>query len=220
MLKIGESLELGGGTHAFRTGDVGLFKILSETGLAAGVRRIEASTGLNALGYLRRVEGELGQTAGMLKTTPEHAHEKVERLLEQQREQQREIERLQKELMQGGSRDLTSGAKEVDGFRVLGATVDLGDAKALREMADQLRDKLQPAVVMLGSKNKQGKALLVCSVSKELTGRVKAGDLIRESASIVGGGGGGRPDFAQAGGPDADKLEDAVQRVYASVQAG
>ena len=167
MLTIGPSLELCGGTHATRTGDIGLFKVLSETGLAAGVRRIEATTGLNALEHLRRVESELTQAASLLKAPAQQLRDRVGRLIEQQKESQREIERLKRSLMSGDSADLSADAREVDGARVLGATVDLGDAGALREMADQLRDKLAPAVILLGSRSKDGKkAMLVCSVSK------------------------------------------------------
>jgi alanyl-tRNA synthetase len=215
MLTIGPSLELCGGTHARRTGDIGLFKVLSETGLAAGVRRIEASTGLNALGHLRRVESELTGAASLLKSPATQLRERVERLLEQQKESQREIERLKRSLMSGDSADLSANAREIDGATVLGAMVQLGDAGALREMADQLRDKLAPAVILLGSPSKDGKnALLVCSVSKDLIGRFRAGDIVKAAAGIVGGNGGGRPDFAQAGGPDPSKLEDAVHAVY------
>ncbi len=221
MLTIGPSLELCGGTHARRTGDIGLFKVLSETGLAAGVRRIEASTGLNALGHLRRVESELTGAASLLKSPATQLRDRVERLLEQQKESQREIERLKRSLMSGDSADLSANAREIDGASVLGATVELGDAGALREMADQLRDKLAPAVILLGSPSKDGKkALLVCSVSKDLTGRFRAGDIVKAAAGIVGGNGGGRPDFAQAGGPDPSRLEDAVQAVYAIAGAG
>ena len=215
MLTIGPSLELCGGTHARRTGDIGLFKVLSETGLAAGVRRIEASTGLNALGHLRRVESELTGAASLLKSPAAQLRDRVERLLEQQKKSQREIERLKRSLMSGESADLSADAREIDGARVLGATVELGDAGALREMADQLRDKLAPAVVLLGSPSKDGKkALLVCSVSKDLIGRFRAGDIVKAAARIVGGNGGGRPDFAQAGGPDPSKLQDAVHAIY------
>jgi alanyl-tRNA synthetase len=144
MLAIGPSLELCGGTHAYRTGDIGLFKVLSETGLAAGVRRIEATTGLNALGHLRHVESELAGAASLLKAPAQQLRDRVGRLIEQQKESQREIERLKRSLMSGDSADLSADAREVDGARVLGATVELGDAGALREMADQLRDKLAP----------------------------------------------------------------------------
>ena len=215
MLTIGPSLELCGGTHAYRTGDIGLFKVLSETGLAAGVRRIEATTGLNALEHLRRVESELSGAAALLKAPAPQLRDRVGRLIEQQKESQREIERLKRSLMSGDSADLSSEAREVDGARVLGATVELGDAGALREMADQLRDRLAPAVILLGSASKDGKkALLVCSVSKALTGRFRAGDIVKAAAMVVGGNGGGRPDFAQAGGPDPSKLAEAVAKVY------
>jgi alanyl-tRNA synthetase len=220
MLTIGPSIELCGGTHAHRTGDIGLFKLLSETGLAAGVRRIEATTGLNALGHLRRVETELTSTASLLKAPAQQLHERVERLLEQQKEAHREIDRLKRSLMSGDSADLSSSARDVDGAKVLGAKVDLGDAGALREMADQLRDKLAPAVVLLGSPSKdRTKALLVCTVSKELTKQFRAGDIVKAAASVVGGNGGGRPDFAQAGGPDPDKLDEAVAKIYELVGA-
>ena len=142
------------------------------------------------------------------------AGDKVQKLLERQREQQREIDSLKKKLTTGGSRDLSEGAREINGMRVLGAVVDLDDAKALRDLSDNLRDKLAPAVIALGGKAADGRALLVCAVSKELTPRIKAGDVIKELAAMVGGGGGGRPDFAQAGGSDPSKLEAAVARVY------
>ncbi len=220
MLTIGPSLELCGGTHAHRTGDIGLFKVLSETGLAAGVRRIEATTGLNALGHLRRVEGELHGAAALLKAPAAQLRDRVERLVEQQKESHREIERLKRSLMSGDSVDLAADAREVDGARVLGAAVELGDAGALREMADQLRDKLAPAVILLGSPSQDGKkALLVCSVSKELVGKFRAGDIVKAAAMVVGGNGGGRPDFAQAGGPDPSKLGEAVTKVYELVGA-
>jgi alanyl-tRNA synthetase len=220
MLRIGPSLELCGGTHARRTGDIGLFKILSESGLAAGVRRIEATTGLNALAHLREVESELGETASLLKAPAAQLRDRVQRLIEQQKEAQREIERLKRTLMSGERADLSAEARDIDGARVLGATVEIGDPGALREMADQLRDKLAPAVILLGSPSKDGtKAMLVCSVSKALTDRFRAGDIVKAAASVVGGSGGGRPDFAQAGGPDPSKLGEAVTKVYELVGA-
>ncbi len=217
-----DSIELCGGTHASRTGDIGLFKILSESGVAAGVRRIEAVTGAGALAHLRTVERELGATAALLKGSPLQAREKVERLLGSLKERDREIDELKRKIMQGGlgaggKGDLTSEAKQQAGVSVLGAVVDIGDPKALRELCDQLKDKLAPAVILLGTATKDGRALLACSVSKEATERFKAGDLIKDAAAIVGGGGGGRPDFAQAGGTDASKLPEAVARVYALV---
>ncbi|MEM1418267.1 MAG: DHHA1 domain-containing protein, partial [Myxococcota bacterium] len=217
---IGPSLELCGGTHAFRTGDIGLFTILSDGNLAAGIRRIEAATGLNALAHLREQRGLLRDAASQLKTRPDETPERIAKLLEGQKGLQKEIERLQKELVSGGgAADLTADAKEIDGVTVLGTTVPSVDGKALREMADQLRDKLAPAIVLLGAPSQDGKkAQLVCSVSKDVTKRFRAGDIVKAAAELVGGRGGGRPDFAQAGGADPSKLGDAVKRVYALVE--
>jgi alanyl-tRNA synthetase len=132
------------------------------------------------------------------------------------RELHREIERLKQQLMQGGAGDLSASARDMGGVNVLGAVVPLGDPKALRELADQLRDKLAPSVILLGSPTPDGqKALLACSVSKDALKRAKAGDVVKHAAAIVGGGGGGRPDFAQAGGSDPSKLDEAVASVYA-----
>ena len=214
-----DSIELCGGTHASRTGDLGLFKIVSENGVAAGVRRIEGTTGNNALRYVRELEEELGKTAELVKGRPNETFSKVERLVAHQKEQQKEIEALQRKLVSGGAGDLSAGAKEIGGVKVLGAVVDLGDANALRELADSLRDKLAPSVVLLGTATKDGKVVLICTVSKELVGRFQAGKLVKDAAAIVGGGGGGRADFAQAGGTDPSKLEEAVAQVYVSVGA-
>jgi alanyl-tRNA synthetase len=217
MLRIADSLELCGGTHVRRTGDIGSFRILSEGGIAAGVRRIEAATGMNALAFGWQIQRELERTAELLKTSPLSTYEKVERLVAQRKELQREIEQLQKKLVTGGTRDLTAGARKQGDVTVLGAVVDVTEPVALRELADQLRDKLAPAVVVLGAKQSDDKVVLVCTVSKDLTNRWKAGQLIKEIAAVVGGSGGGRPDFAQAGGVDASKLSDAVERIYSVV---
>jgi alanyl-tRNA synthetase len=218
MLTIADSIELCGGTHVRRTGDIGAFKILSDAGIAAGVRRIEAVTGMNALRYSRELERELGAAAALVKSSPREVCEKVERLLEQRKEQARELEQWKRKAASGSSRDLASEARKIGDTRVLGARVDVGDPKALRELADSLRDKLDPAVIALGAVTDDGRALLVCAVSKTLTSRVRAGDIIKELAAMVGGGGGGRPDFAQAGGSDPSKLDLALARVYELVK--
>ena len=141
--------------------------------------------------------------------------DKVKRVLDGERELRREIERLKQQLMQGGAGDLTASARDINGVKVLGAVVALGDPKALRELADQLRDKLAPSVILLGSPTADGqKALLACSVSKDAIARIKAGDVVKHAAAIVGGGGGGRPDFAQAGGSDPSKLDEAVASIF------
>jgi len=214
MLHIADSLELCGGTHVKRTGDIGSFKILSEQGIAAGVRRIEAATGFGALAYVDSLQRELGRAAELLKGSPGQIAEKIEKLLQQRKERDREIEQLKKQLVSGGSRDLTSLVRKQGDVNVLGATVDIGDATAMRELADQLRDKLAPAVIVLGAKQAADKVALVCTVSKDLTGRFKAGALIKEIAAVVSGSGGGRPDFAQAGGTDAARLTEAVEKIY------
>jgi alanyl-tRNA synthetase len=210
-----DSIELCGGTHASRTGDIGSFKILSESGVAAGVRRVEALTGRGAREHARQSDKQLHVLANTLKTTPALLGERVEKLLASMREKDREIEELKRKMLSGGSGDTTSAAEARNGFKVLGAIVDIGDPKALREYCDQLRDKLSPAVILLGTTTKDGRALLACSVSKELTERFRAGDIVKDAATIVGGNGGGRPDFAQAGGNDPSKLDEAVKRVYA-----
>ena len=220
MLRIADSLELCGGTHVGRTGDIGQFKILSDSGIAAGVRRIEAATGLHALAHVQQLEQELARTAALVKGTPLQAHDKVERLLAQKREQGKELERLQRELASGGAgRDLAADARKVGDVSVLGASVGVGDAGALRELADQLRDRMDPAGVVLGTATQGGKVILICTVSKALTKRWKAGSLIKEIAAEVGGGGGGRPDFAQAGGNQPERLDAAVAKVYDLVAA-
>jgi alanyl-tRNA synthetase len=219
MLRIADSLELCGGTHVKRTGDIGSFKILSESGIAAGVRRIEAATGLAVLAYVDELQRELERTAELLKATPLSVFDRTEKLIGQRKDLQREIEQLKRQLISGGSRDLTTLVRRAGDVSVLGALVDIADPGALRELADQLRDKFAPAVIVLGAKQADDKALLVCTVSKELTHRFKAGQLIKEIASLISGSGGGRPDFAQAGGSEPARLPEAVEKVYALVSA-
>ncbi|MFK8004612.1 MAG: alanine--tRNA ligase-related protein, partial [Polyangiales bacterium] len=221
VLRIGPSLELCGGTHAAATGDIGLFSILSESGVAAGVRRLEAATGRRAIAEHRRTSEALRKAAEVLKASPTDVAQKAERLLASNKGLKKDLERLQKELASGsGGSDLKSKARPIEGGQALGAVVPSMDGKGLRELADQLRDQLEPAVIVLGAPSGDGsKALLVCSVSKALTKTFRAGDIIKEAAAIVGGRGGGRPDFAQAGGSDVSKLEDAVAQVYSATGA-
>ena len=220
VLTIGPSKELCGGTHAKRTGDIGMFRILSDSGLSAGVRRIEATTGLNALSHSRKMEKALARSAALLKSTPWDVPEKTEKMLENVRTQQKEIQRLQRSMLSGGASDLSSQAKVVDGISVLAANVAVHDAKALSAMADQLKDKLSPAVILLGTPSADGKkAILVCAVSKDAIKSFKAGDIVKQTAAVVGGGGGGRPDFAQAGGSKPEKLDDAIAKFYDIVGA-
>jgi alanyl-tRNA synthetase len=212
-----DSIELCGGTHVSRSGDIGMFKIISEGGLAAGVRRIEAATGMNALSHVRKLESELVHAGEKLKSGPLQVSDAVDRVLASQQKLKKELAEVKQQLLSGGSVDLAAQAKDRGDFRVLGAVVDLPDADAMRSYADQLKDKLAPAVVVLGSAQQKGKVAIVCAVSKELTKRFQAGAIVKQCAALVGGSGGGRPDFAMAGGTQADKLEEAVALVYTLV---
>ena len=209
----GFSLELCGGTHVQRTGDIGLFKFRGEGGVAAGVRRIEAVAGGVAVDWMQEREQRLRQIGEALKATDEEALERLERLLAQQRELERKLEKLQRGLAGAQSLDLAARAHTIDGIQVLATRVDDLDDKALRELADRLKEKLAPSVVMLGSTDGT-RVTLVSAVSKDLLGRFHAGNLIKQVAPLVGGGGGGRPDFAQAGGKDPTRLDEALAAVY------
>ena len=219
-----DSVELCGGTHARALGDIGLFKVLSEGGVAAGVRRIEAATGLNALHYVRELEGTLKAAARTLRSATTEVPEKLERLVERDRQLERDVADLKRKLAQGGSAGggvdaWVKEARDVSGVlpgKVVAVRVDDVDAATLRELADQLRDRLGDAVVLVGSA--QGaKVQLVVTVSKSLVGTFKAGDLVKQVAQVVGGSGGGRPDMAQAGGTDVAKLDEALAKFYALV---
>jgi alanyl-tRNA synthetase len=214
----GFSTELCGGTHARRTGDIGMFKIISESSVAAGVRRVEAQTGLGAWQTARSQEAAAQAAAAELRTRPEALAEAITRIVEDRKQLEREVERLKTEMARAQTGDLTDQAKQMDGFKVLAAELD-ADPKTLREEADRLREQLGTGVVVLGSRH-GGAVKLVVTVSKDIAGKkVHAGDLIREVAKMVGGGGGGRPDMAQAGGKDPDALPAALQKVYELVGA-
>jgi alanyl-tRNA synthetase len=220
MLSMAESTELCGGTHARATGDIGLFKIVSEQGVSAGVRRIIAVTGDNSLAYLRDVENNFAKVVGLAKATPANVAEKIEKLLLHERALEKQIDELQRKLATGGGGGgldaLLAKARDIAGVKVLGVRTEVTDRAALRELAEQLRDKLGQSVVLVGSVA-DGKAQLVLTVAKDLTSRLKAGDLIKNSAQIVGGSGGGRPDMAQAGGTELARLDEAIDAIYASV---
>jgi len=221
MLNMGPSTELCGGTHARATGDIGLFKILQEQGVAAGIRRIIATTGLNSLAYVRSLEETIARASRVAKAGGSDLVEKVERLVAQQKQLERQIDEAQRRWMQGssgGADSLIAAARDVAGVRVLGVKTEVTDRSALRELAEQLRDKLGDSVVLVASEH-EGKVQLVLTVAKGLTGRYKAGELIRGIAQVVGGSGGGRPDMAQAGGSDVSRLDEAVAAIYDSVAA-
>ena len=217
VVRLGPSRELCGGTHVRRTGDIAFFKIASEESIAAGVRRIVALTGPKAVELAQRTEEELEKAAALLKVGSFEVAQKIEQAQRRARELERELEEARGRLATARSGDLAGQARDVNGVKVLAARVE-GDGNALRELADKLRDKLGHGVVALGSEH-GGKAVLLVAVSKDLTGRVKAGDLVREAAKLVGGKGGGKPDLAQAGGPDAAGLDKALARIEELVRA-
>jgi alanyl-tRNA synthetase len=221
LLTVTDSVELCGGTHARASGDIGLFKIVSEQGVAAGVRRILATTGERSLEYIRELEARLAGVARAAKSSGGDVIERVEKLAQHERALEKQVADLERKLALGGGggiESLIGNAREVAGVKVLGVRSSVADRGALRELAETLRDKLGDSVVLVGSES-EGKAQLVLTVAKQVTSRFKAGDLIRPIAEIVGGSGGGRPDMAQAGGTDASRLDEAVQAVYQTVQA-
>src|SRR3989344_1590595 len=212
VLNIGDSIELCGGTHVRRTGDIGLFKIVSESGVASGVRRIEAVTGPGVLAYLYERENKLREAAEMLRASPEEVPRKVEQLTQRLKGLEKELDQLRGKLAAGGSKDLAAEAKEVKGIRVLATRLDGMVAKGLREALDRLKDKLAPAAIVLAAVA-DNKVTLIAGVTKDLAGRLHAGELVNQVASGVGGKGGGRPDMAQAGGTNPDGLKAALESV-------
>ena len=208
------STELCGGTHARATGDIGLLKVVGETGIAAGVRRIEALTGQGALAHMRAQEHALRQLAEQLKAPVGELPARVERLLEERRELQKELEGLRAAQRGAASADLTSGAREVGGVQRIAARVEGVSGKELRGMVDELRAKLGSGVVLLAAVEAE-RVSLALGVTKDLSSRLRAGDLVREIAACVGGKGGGRPDFAQAGGDRPEALDEAFAKLDA-----
>ena len=206
------SIELCGGTHVNRTGDIGLFKILAETGIAAGVRRIEAVTGQAAVMLVQEQEARLRQVAGTVKSGMDKVVDRVEQLTSTNRQLEKELAQLKAKLASSAGTDLASQAEEINGIKVLAAIVEGVDSKALRDTTDQLKNKLGSAIVVLGTAA-DGKVSLVAGVTKDLTGRVKAGEIVNEAAKIVGGKGGGRPDMAMAGGNTPESLPEAISQV-------
>jgi len=213
----GVSMELCGGTHTDRTGKVGIFKITHEGSIASGVRRIEALTGVGALAHLRREEQILSDISEALKTTPEDAPARVEKLAAQVKALTKEIERIRS----GGGTvsvdEVIKGAVKKDGVTVVARVIPDMDPKSLREFSDKIRDRLKAAVIALGSVS-DDKAVLLVTVTKDIADKYHAGNIIKGMAEAVGGKGGGRPDFAQAGGPNADKINAAVDAVFEYVK--
>src|SRR5512138_2409738 len=211
VVRIGPSKELCGGTHVRRTGDISFFKIGSEESIAAGVRRIVAYTGPQAVERSQREADELRRAAALLKAGEFEVAQKIEAAQRRVKELERALEEASSKIAAAQSGDLAARAKEVGGAKVLAARVQ-GDGKSLRELADKLRDRLGKGVVELGAEA-DGKAILLVAVTKDLTAKVKAGDLVKEGAKLVGGSGGGKPELAQAGGPDASGIEKALSAI-------
>ena len=216
VLDIGSSRELCGGTHVTRTGDIGFFSITAEGGVAAGVRRVEAVTGLTALAYVQGMEATLGGVAGTLRVTPSEVPARVSAMMDQARELEKELNALKGRLASAQGDELSAQAVAVNGVKLLAARLEGADAKALRETMDKLKDKLKSAVIVLGSA--QGdKVQLAAGVTADLVAKVKAGELVNMVAQQVGGKGGGKPDMAMAGGSDASALNAALASVQAWV---
>ncbi len=213
VLSMGDfSVELCGGTHVNRTGDIGLFKIVSEGGIAAGVRRIEAVTAHNALQWVEQGEARLNAIAGMLKATRENTPDKVQQILDRNRQLEKELEQLKSKLASNQGSDLLGQAQDIAGTKILAARLDGVDVKTLRTTLDQLKDKLGSSAIVLGAVN-EGKVNLIAGVSKDRTDRLHAGEMIGAVAQQVGGKGGGRPDMAQAGGTNPEALDVALASV-------
>ena len=218
VLTIGSSKELCGGTHVARTGDIGLFKIVAESGVAAGVRRVEAVTGDNALALVQQQQALIAEAAAAFKAPAQELPGKIAQVLDNVRALEKELARLKSKLAAGQGDDLATQAVEVKGARVLAAVMEGADVGALRETMDKLRDKLKSAAVVLASTS-DGKVTLIAGVTADLTGKVKAGELVNMVAQQVGGKGGGRPDMAQAGGTQPENLPAALASVAAWVDA-
>jgi alanyl-tRNA synthetase len=220
VLRMGDfSMELCGGTHVQRSGDIGLFKIVSEGGVASGVRRIEALTGQGALDYVEQNDGLLKDLAALVRGSRDDITDKVREQLERVKQMEREIRSLKDRLASGQGVDLAAGAVDIQGVKVVATKVDGADAGSLRTAVDQLKDRLKSAVVVLASVENPEKVVLVAGVTSDQTGRIKAGELAGAVAAQVGGRGGGRADFAQAGGSNPKALDAALQSVQEFVRA-
>ncbi|HEY8567971.1 alanine--tRNA ligase [Microbulbifer sp.] len=219
VLSMGESgeagtfsVELCGGTHVKRTGDIGLLRIVGESGIASGQRRIEAVTGAHALALFDQAQQRLDHAATLLKARPENLADKVEQLLANNRKLEKELAQLKTKLASGAGGDLMSQAIEVAGVKLLATSIEGADAKSLRDLADQLKNKLGSGILLLAAPG-EDKVALIAAVTKDLTGRLAAGDLMRFAAGQLGGKGGGRPDMAQGGGVDVDALPELLKAV-------
>ncbi len=219
VLKMGDfSTELCGGTHALRTGDIGLIKITSEAGTASGVRRIEAVTGERALDYIDMSESRLQEISALVKATNDNVTEKTSQLVQRSRQLEKELETLKSKLASSAGSDLASTAQDISGIKVLATKLDGADTKSLRDTVDQLKNKLGTAAVILASVE-DNKITLIAGVSKDITDKIRAGDLVGHVATQVGGKGGGRPDMAQGGGNQPENLSAALDSVVSWINS-
>ncbi len=218
VLRMGDfSVELCGGTHVRSLGDIGLCKIVMETGIASGVRRIEAVTGSHAIEYIERDEDRLMHVASMVNASRDEVEDKLSKMIEQNKKLEKELQQLKSKLAASAGSDLVSQAIEVNGVKALAARLDDVEVKSLRDMLDQLKNKLGSGVVLLAAVNCD-KVNLIAGVTKDLVGQYKAGDLVKIAAEKVGGKGGGRPDMAQAGGTDPSGVAEALALVETYIQ--
>jgi alanyl-tRNA synthetase len=211
------SKELCGGTHTGKTGDIGLFKIVSESSIASGVRRIEALTGEGALAYVQKTARLLEDTAHLVKEKPDTVTSKVEKILGELKALEKEVDRLKVKAASDSAEVGAATVKSVNNTQVLIQKVSAENPAALRDLADRLKEKLKSGIVVLGSVNGP-KVFLIVGVTKDLTNRFHAGEVIKQIASTVGGSGGGRPDMAQAGGTKPEKLDAALKEAYKVIE--
>lgn len=219
VVDIGFSRELCGGTHVRSTGEIGFFKLVAEGGVAAGVRRVEAVTGSNALAWVQDLDGKVQQAAAVLKTQPAELPARIAQLQDQLRSLEKSLQQAKDKLAASAGNDLAGKAKDIGGVKVLVESLGAVDARSLRGTVDQLKNKLGSAVVLLAAQDDQGKISLVAGVTPDLTSRIKAGDLVGELAGRIGGKGGGRPDMAMGGGSDVAALPEAIKAAAAWVEA-
>jgi alanyl-tRNA synthetase len=217
VLDIGSSRELCGGTHVARTGDIGVFKVISEGGVAAGIRRIEAVTGANALSYLQTLEDTVDEVAGALKVTPAEVPARLGAVLDHVKALEKELEKLKGKLASAQGDELVAQAIDVKGLKVLAARLDGADAKTLRDTMDKLKDKLKTAAIVLAAVDGD-KVQIAAGVTADSIGRIKAGELVNHVAQQVGGKGGGKPDMAMAGGTQPANLAGALASVKGWVE--
>jgi len=218
VIDIGSSRELCGGTHVRRTGDIGLFKIVAESGVAAGIRRVEAVTGEGALALVQQQEQQLQQVADAVKVQPQEVAARVTQILDNVKALEKELAALKSRLASAQGDELVAQAQDCNGVKVLATRLDGADVASLRETLDKLRDKLKTAVIVLAAVS-EGKVSLIAGVTPDVTSKVKAGELVNFVAQQVGGKGGGRPDMAQAGGTQPEHLAKALAAVLDWVKA-